>query len=400
MKKILKKFKLFFIAGILIVGLLAVKTVNKYIIAPKMEAKKEAEAKKEESKDQEAEEENLPRVKGYKLSKQNFQDILKAIGTVQGAAKIELRFETNGLIKSFNFQPGDLIVKGEIIAELDHTDSELKIRFREAKLQSAKADLLALQNKVESHEKLYKIGAIVKGKLDEVKLGYEKALQELKAAQIELESSKQELQKTYLVSPRNGVLGERKADSGEVVTSTVKVATLIDISEVLVEIGIIEKKLDKIQRGQFVTIAVDTYPNREFFGEVDNIPSQFDATRTLVIKCRIPNPENLLLPGMFARAQITVFDAENVFIIPMVALSPIPTGGYKVYVIGEDNVIQERIITVGYMTEDKAEVQEGLKEGEIIVDAALEGLENGTKVEVVEIKEPEKAEEPTTDGHL
>ncbi|MFC2140445.1 efflux RND transporter periplasmic adaptor subunit [Candidatus Auribacterota bacterium] len=390
MKTLFNKFKIYFIAGFVILGLLSLWLTNKYLISPKVKAKKADEKKEKKSKDEEQEEESLPRVKGFKIYKRNFQDILKAIGTVQGASKIELRFETNGMVKSFNFRPGDLVVKGEIIAELNHTESELKIKFREAKLQSAKADLMALQNKVETHEKLYKIGAIIKSKLDEVKLGYEKALQELKAAQIELESAKAELQKTYMISPKNGVLGQRKAETGEYVTTTVKVATLVDISEVLVEVGIIEKDLDKIQRGQFVRIQVDTYPDKEFFGEVDNIPSTIDTTRTLVIKCRIPNPENLLFPGMFSRVWITVFDAENIIIIPFTSLYPIPTGGYKTYVIGEDSVIQERIITVGYMTQDDVEVQEGLKVGEMIVDQAQQELQNGAKVEVVEVIEPEK----------
>ncbi len=357
--------------------------------ANKLFLSKSAKPKKPEAEQAAAPEEKkqeIVPVKVYKTAVSNFEDVLPAIGTVRGTSTISLRFEQNGTVGQFHFKEGDFVKKGQIIAELAHQDTELKVKFRESKLQTAKTNLVQAAKKVETHEKLLAAGAIVQLKVDEVKLDYEKAKQEMEAAKIELDSSKAELEKTYLPAPKDGILGSKDIEVGEFVTSSVKVASLIEITDVLIEMGIIEKDVEKIKQGQPVKVSVDAYPDQEFSGEIDSIASTIEGSRTLTVKAKVPNPESLLLPGMFARVTINVFQKENTIVIPAVALNK-GEEGYHVYLVEKDNTIKTQPVQVGYATSDKAQVDEGLAaDQQVVVDAKGE-LKDGTKVEVVDIQE-------------
>jgi len=170
--------------------------------------KKEAPKKKEEEAVQ-----ILPRVKVYKAAKQDFKDILKSIGTIQGSTEANLKFETNGIVESFYFREGDIVRRGEVIAELEHYDSALKVKFRSVKIEGAQTAVEAAQHKYRTHKKLFDIGAIIEDKLEEVRWEVEKAKADLRASQVELESAKSEVEKTYLLAlhqfERNPLKGDR-----------------------------------------------------------------------------------------------------------------------------------------------------------------------------------------------
>lgn len=351
-------------------------------------AKEVTEEKQEEKK----EEEEVFEVKAFKIPQIHFTDILPTIGTIKGSRKINLRFEINGRVSGFNFREGDLVEEGDIIAELNHQDSRLKVKFREAKSEAAKARMQATQKKLEQHQKLFDIGAIIKSKQEEIELEHKNSIGEHKAAQVELESAKSELEKTYLRSPIDGVLESKDIEVGEFVTSSVQVASLGEISEVFLEVGIIEKNLEKIELGQQLKIKVDTYPEEEFDGEIDNIFPAIEAkSRTLTIRAKISNPYNKLLPGMFARGWITVYEKENAVVAPPMAIEK-TADGYQAYVIDQENTIQPRTVDVEYTGNPEYWViADGLVPDEIIVNEVVNGqlsqLKEGNKVEVLETEE-------------
>lgn len=345
-------------------------------------AKKEEQAKKKEEQTQ-----ILPRVKVYKATKQDFKDVLSSIGSIQGISETNLKFETNGVVKSFNFREGDIVRRGEVIAELDHYDSELKVKFRAVKVEGAQTAVEAAQQKLETHKKLYDIGAIIEDKLEEVRLELEKAKAELKGAQIEQESAKSEVEKTYLLAPIDGVIGSKLVEPGEFVTSNTKVATIVEISSVYAEVGIIEKDLDKIEPGQKVMIKVDTYPDQDFLGEIENIAPTVGGSRTLTVKARIQNPENLLLPGMFTRVKITVYEKADTFVVPRKSVNS-QDNQFSIFVIDPENKAVLTQVEVGHFSADYAQLDAGIKEGDqVVIEALSANLKDGADVEIVEVQE-------------
>lgn len=346
----------------------------------------------EEPEEEAPEEEEILEVKAFKAPQIHFTDVLPSIGTIRGYKKINMRFEVNGTVASFNFREGDLVEEGDIIAELNHSDTQLKVKFREAKLQAARTRMLANKKKLEQHQKLFEVGAIIKAKLEEIELEYQNAAEELKAAQIELESAKLELEKTYLRSPIDGVLETKDSEVGEYVTTSVQVTSIGEISEVFLEMGIIEKDLERIELGQALKLKVDTYPEEEFNGEIDNIfPTIEGKSRTLTVRAKVPNPYNKLLPGMFARGWITVYEKEDAVIAPPLGIDKTEEG-YQVFLIDKDNVVHPKPVDVEYTGNPEYWViAEGLDPGDVMVNEVVTGqlsqLKEGSTVEVLETEE-------------
>ncbi len=324
---------------------------------------KTEETRKKGQKETQLSEEEVP-VNVFRVARGTFQDTLSAMGTIKGGSEIELRFQVAGMIESFNFREGDKVRKGETIARLNQNDPLLKLKQAQIEL--------------EEYEKLYSIGAIVKSKLEQARL----------AARL----ASSEFEKTYLRAPKDGIIGDKNVEVGEFITPNVKVATLVNLENVVAELGIIEKEIDRVFLGQNVTVNVDTYPGIDFTGTVSNIsPLIAGKSKTLTVKANLDNPGGLLLPGMFARIKISIFEKDNALIIPSDSLDK-SAGEFRVFVVGDDNVAYAQRVEVAYLSSDYAQIAEGVDEGQLVVMEKPESLADGKRVKVIEVKEYGEAE--------
>ncbi len=365
----------------------------------KPEEKKDKASKDQDGKGKEAkEEEQEPvSVKVMKVQKSDFQDLLPVLGTVEGLSEIDLKFELPGVLEFFNFKEGDRVKKGDVIARQDNKDALLKVKYRKAKLEVAQTTLDQAKKKLEIYQSLYDIGAIIKSKLEETQLEVDNKQKEYDAAKIEVASSKQELSKTYMKSPIDGVLGLRDADPGEFVTSNSDIVSIIDTTEVHAKIGIVEKDINKVQKDQAGKFFLDTYPNKSFDGTVDIVtPMIKGKSRTLTVKVKIANPENLLIPGMFTRGTITVFSKKDTYVVPIKAVE---TSGEEsfVFVVDEKNIAHQRPIKTGYITIDEVQIDEGIAEGDMVITDTPIKLKEGAPVKITE-KEEASGEAPVGVG--
>ena len=326
-------------------------------------------------------------VRCYKVARTDFKDDLPVMGTVKGGLEIPLKFEISGVIASINFREGDMINKGDIIASINKKDSQLKVDYARSKMDAAKTQALTAKKKYELYKSLYDIGGIIKAKLEEMELEAKSAGEQAKSAEVELKSAEAELQKTDLYAFREGVLGTREAEAGEFVTSNNKVATLYDVKEVFVELGIVEKDVDKVMLGQNVAVTVDSHFGAVFNGKLDYIyPVIEGKSRTLTAKIRLPNPDVQLLPGMFARAMITVAEFSNAIVIPSLSLNK-KDDKYTMSVVSGENKVQIRQVKVEYVTTDYSVISEGLSEGELVVTETPQELKEEMPVQVIEVQE-------------
>lgn len=359
-------------------------------------------ATKEKASALKFEEEAVP-VKVFKVKKTEFKDTLPAIGTVKGFKEIELKFQASGVIESFNFEEGEKIQEGDIIASLVQKDALLKLKYAETELAK--------------NQKLYDIGAIITVKLEQGKLEYE--------------SAKSELDKTNIYASSNGLLGSRIMDPGSYVTPNDRVGIFVDIDKVYGEFDIIEKDVPKISLGQKAEVFADAYPTKTFNGSVDRISPIIEGrSRTENIKIELDNKDGLLKPGMFIRTSIATYDKKDVIVVPMSALKK-KENDYMAYVVHKEEpkkaeeavkpkakekkwfwpfgaakakpkeeakpqpvekapelgLIEVKKVTAGYMTQDLVQIDEGLAEDDIIVTEVQEEFKDKAKVEISEVQE-------------
>lgn len=348
---------------------------------------KEAQAAKKPAKAELAPQTRIIPVKVFKATRTAFKDSLPVLGTIKGFREVELKFETSGVLESFNFEEGERVEEGDIIASLNQRDALLKLEYSKIEL--------------DKNEKLMDIGAIIEMELEKSKLEYE--------------SAKSDFEKTNIYAPRDGYLGKKHAEEGEYMstTSSNNVAMFVDIATVYAEFGIIEKDMPKVQLGQNAEVFVDAYPDVSYKGIVDQAsPIVEGKSRTQAVKVRLENENERLKPGMFARAVIATYEKEDALIIPTNAVNK-KDPGFFVYVIhrkepeggeeaqetpepeeeaaGEEEeeigTVEIREVKVKYMAPDYAEISEGLKEEELVAVEVREELKDKVEVEIKEVQE-------------
>ncbi|MCK5345300.1 MAG: efflux RND transporter periplasmic adaptor subunit [Candidatus Heimdallarchaeota archaeon] len=327
-------------------------------------------------------------IKAYKISRSTFEDFLPAMGSIKGIVTRKLNFESPGIVKEVRFREGDIVKKGDLVSRLKQEEVLLKVDYNRAKLKSAMVQLSQAEKKVKLHRELYDIGAISQLKLSEVESEAGNAKHQVEAAEIEIESAKEEVKKTEMYAPSDSIVSERNIQEGELVTPYTSLAMeLVDISTVYAEVGIVERDITKVKIGQLARIFVDAYPDLPFDGIVDNVfPKLSEKTRTLPLEIKVDNTRRMLMPGMFARADIVLFEKPGVISIPRVGLVKKEEMAL-VYVVDEaTNTVVERLVETGYESTDYIEVTRGLNEGDLVAISSVEGLTSGTPIQITEIQ--------------
>ena len=317
-------------------------------------------------------------VRALKVKRANFSDYLPLLGTIKGEKEVIIKPQINGIIKAINFKEGDKIKKGDVIATLDSAEARIRVQQMQHKLDSAQASYQAILKRQQIYEHLYKIGAIIKMRLEEVQLKVKSAALELKTIADGLNLAKKDLEKTVLSAPVSGIMGERKAEIGEFVTPQDEIAKILKIDNVWAEAGVIERDIPKIKRWQRVRVHVDAYPNLVFAGRIIKIfPLVEGSTRTLTIQARIPNQEHLLLPGMFARIEVVLASLKNALMVPTSSIITKKDGYYLPVILpqslqkSQDGVeigtVQLKRVKLGYRASDYTQILDGISDGAIIV---------------------------------
>jgi len=341
------------------------------------------------------EEERVP-IKVYQLKKTDFEDTMTFLGSISGYQEIDLSFEVAGMLESFNFIEGERIREGDIIANLVQADALLKLKYSEYEM---------IKN-----QKLYDYGGLLEFKYQQSKLEYE--------------SAKNDLDKTNLYATIDGLMGTIEVEEGENLTAGEKVGILIDTSEVFLNMGIIEKDIHRISIGQEVKVVLDAFPGRSFEGTIDTIvPIVEGKTRTMPVKVSLSNPDELLKPGMFARAWVSAFEKSDALIVPNSALKKKKDKYFvaKVHVEaaagegeGELSELDRKMesilrsekedegpqieegalgyvenvpVQIEYLASDYAVIEKGLMESDIVIIDMADDLQNKTKIEIAEIIE-------------
>lgn len=328
-------------------------------------------------------------VKVYRVSTlREFTDELPVVGTIKSIPELELKFEINGVIKEFRFREGDEVRKGEVIAFLDSKDIEKELAWAKAKLEVAKAELRAAQARYKVLKNLYEAGAIIKDRLAQAEADIEVAKSRVEVSEKEVGIAKAKLEKTKLIAPRRGILGKREKEPGEFVTPNDIVAILFDPENIFVEVGIIEKDIWKIKTGQKATVYVDTYPNRRFYSYIEKVfPQVEERTRTMTVRLRVLDPAGLLKPGMFARAEITIYRKANAIVVPTGTIRR-ERGRYFIPVV-ENDAVQYRPIRDEYRSIDYVVIRSGIEPGDLVIveTPGMRKLNPGDKVKIIEIQE-------------
>ena len=267
--------------------------------------------------------------------------VVSATGKIQAVNTVEVGSQVSGTIRKIFVDYNSSVKKGQLIAEIDATVLQAKVKESEANLNSAKASYAEAAAKVREarrehtrQKSLYAKNFIAKSDLESAEtsaattsaqLGSAKA--KLDAAQATLEQSRTNLAYSEIYSPVNGTVVGKDVSEGQTVASSYQTPTLFTIAEDLtkmqVEAAVDEADIGYVKEGMPVTFTVDTYPEDTFSGAVRQVRLMAATTENVVTYTVIisaENPDLRLYPGMTANVTIETASAKNVLKVPNAAL--------------------------------------------------------------------------------
>lgn len=308
------------------------------------------------------------------------QSQVTAIGTLRSNEAVMIRPEVIGRVEQIFVKEGEKVGKGAVLIQLDAA-------VQRAELAQARANLELARANFERADELVKRGAGTQRALDEAraKLRIDEAAVALTQARLE---------KYAMVAPFDGVLGLRRISVGEFVNAGADVVNLESIDPIKVDFRVPEVFFTALKPGQPIAVTLDAVPGRAFAGEVFAIDPLIDqAGRSVVIRARIPNPDDLLRPGVFARVTLTIEERASALFVPEQSLVPIGDQHFVFKVVeaeGAKRVAFTRV-TLGQRRKGEVEITGGLQAGDMVVSAGLLKIRDGMPVQIVPAGAPPAA---------
>jgi len=293
---------------------------------------------------------------------------LRSIGTLASDESVDVASELAGRITEIAFQEGEAVQAGAVLVRLDNALARAEATDASAKLVLAEANFARANS-------LSKSGTGTQRARDE-------ALAALETARAAVELTQARLEKTDIRAPFDGIVGLRQVSVGAFAQVGQALVNLEKIDSLKLDFQLPEINLADVRVGMPIGIAVDAFPGETFEGRIYAIDPHLDVNgRSLRIRARLPNPDLMLRPGLFARVTLSVAARGQIVLVPESAIMP-RAGDLFVYVVRDGRAVETKV-RLGRRLAGEVEVTEGLAPGDAVVIAGQIRLRDGALVEVV-----------------
>ena len=210
----------------------------------------------------------------------------------------------------------------------------------------------------------------------------QQSFRSLQAARARVDLARKSAADTVVRAPFAGIVAERLVSTGDYVSRGMKVATIMRIDPVRVELTVPEQYLSQVKTGQRVRLSVDAYPGQVFTASVRFVsPALKPDQRALTVEAVASNGDGRLKPGLFATALLEQPVPAPALLVPATSVETV-AGTSRVYVIAADNKVEERIVTIGEKVGDRVEIATGVKSGERVAANPRGKLLDGVRVQL------------------
>ena len=309
------------------------------------------------------------------VREEKWQGSLTAIGSIMAVQGVTITPEISGLVREITFESGAVVSQSNLLVRLDTSLEEAQLRALEAQEELARLNL-ARERTLRSQN------MVSQASLDAAEAT-------LKQAQGTADATRATIQKKTIRAPFAGRLGIRLVNLGQYLDTGKPIVSLQSLTPVYANFSLPQQDLAQLKTGMSVRVTTDTYPGRVFDGTLTAINPELDqTTRSVGLQATFANADQLLRPGMFARAEVLLAEEQPLLVIPATSVLSAPYGD-SVYVIeckpGKDSgksqlVVRQQFVRTGRARGDYVSVESGLKVGERIVSAGIFKLRNGMSV--------------------
>lgn len=314
----------------------------------------------------------------------------------------EVRPQVSGIIKKRYFTEGAEVRAGEILYQIDPATYEATLANAKASLSRAEANLPAVKQRVERYKELLPSKAVSQQDYDDALAQLKQLEAEIQYWQASVKNAEINLSYTKVTAPISGKIGKSNVTEGALVTANqpTPLATIQQINPVYVDVtqstgellklkksfesGILKQETKKQRKVTLMLEDGTKYPHKGLlqFKDITVDPT----TGSVTLRILFDNTSNVLLPGMFVRAEVVEGVNKSAILIPQESVLRDPKGNPFVYVVGKDNVIEQKSVVIDRAVGNKWLLMSGVEAGEKIVIEGIQKIKHGDKVKVVEGK--------------
>ena len=364
-----------------------------------------------------------------KVTSENWQPELKAVGSLRAVRGADLSLDIAGLVTEVNVKSGDDVKEGQVLLQLRSTEDEAQLRQLEAAAALAEVTF----NRAKQQLAVQAVS----------KADYDTASADLKGKQAAVAQQRVNVARKQLRAPFAGRAGIVTVNPGTYLASGTVIVTVQQTDPVYADFFMPQKNLSQLKVGQKVALSLDAYPGKSFEGTLSAISSKVDdQTRNVQIEATVPNSDHVLVPGMFANVAVQVGEEKKYLTLPQTAVVYNPYGE-TVYVVRKKSdfdkaqaesqksaaasaqkaeakpadakkdekkaapakdekkedpnqlVVEQAFVTTGGTRGDQVAITKGLEEGTEVVTSGQIKLKNGAPIKIDNSVQPANNPNPT-----
>ena len=310
-------------------------------------------------------------------SDSEWQPAIRSVGTLRAERGADIAPEVAGVISAIHFRSGDEVPAGAPLVQLNDASERAQLASLVAAAQLAEINY---RRDLEQLRKGFVTQAVV-----------DTDAANLKVAQAHVAEQQALVDKKLVRAPFAGRLGIRAVDLGQYVAAGTKLVTLQSLDPILVDFSLPQTELARLAPGHKVSVTTNALPGEHFSGTVEAIDAKVDpATRNVLVRASIGNPQHHLLPGLFVDTDVSAGETKRYLTLPQTAIAFNPYGN-TVFVVtdkgkGADGkrqlVAAQRFVTTGPTRGDQIAVLSGIEKGDTVVTAGQLKLRNGMPVKI------------------
>ncbi|OLF75130.1 efflux transporter periplasmic adaptor subunit [Pseudoalteromonas haloplanktis] len=317
-------------------------------------------------------------------------------GRVSAFQIAEIRPQVSGIVQSRLFEEGTQVEQGQALYQINPDIFEAELAASKAAVARAEASIASSKSKASRYKELLAIKAVSQQDFDEADAASKEASAELLTAQAQLKSAQINLDYSHVSSPISGQISKSSVTVGALVSAgqTSALATVTQLDPIYVDLTQSSNELTKLKRalasgalGVDSTTQTDVelimedgsvYPHKGTlqFSEVTVDPS----TGSVTLRAKFPNPEKLLLPGMYVRAEVVEGVKSDAILAPQRGVSRNTKGEPTAMVVSKNNTVESRVLKVERTLGANWLVSEGLADGDQLIVEGLQKIRPGAPV--------------------
>lgn len=331
-------------------------------------------------------------------------------GRSKAYLEAEVRPQVSGIITERGFVEGGNVKQGQSLYQIDPSAYKAVVISAEADLTRANASLVSAKAKAERSKELVKINAISQQDFDDADALYKEASASVTVAKAAIHTAKINLEYTQVKAPISGHIGVSNVTAGALVTANqsqilTKIQQLnpinVDITQSSVQLLRLKAKLKQgqLQATNVAEVSLvledgSRYPQMGLlqFAEV----SVNENTGSVILRAKFPNPDGILLPGMYVRSLLNTGTDPQAILVPQKAITRNPKGQAIAMLVNAENKVESRVVTTAEVIDNQWRITKGLAVGDKVIVVGLQKIRPGTTVTIVPVSAVKQVKQPAS----